>query len=49
MRQQRADPTEVCAYVARALKPGIPFGTQSAREENRKKKKNDPANFAGEW
>lgn len=48
VRQQRANPTEVCAYVARALEPGIALGAECAGEENRKKKKYNAANLAGE-
>jgi hypothetical protein len=38
MREQRADPAEVCAYVARSLEPGVPLGAECAGEEDRKKK-----------
>ena len=48
VRQQRADPTEVGAYVTSAPEPGVPLGAERAGEENREKKENDPANLAGE-
>ena len=48
LREQGADPAEICSYVPVAVELGIPLGRECTGEENPEEKKDDAAYLAGE-
>ncbi len=48
LREQGADPAEICFYVPVAEELSISLGRECTGEEDSKEKKDDAANLAGE-